>query len=182
MFSNPIWLSFIENCDFSDFLLINLRRITQNSIEWWIWMEPVYCLPTKRWIHSLRARFESSVTVTSDCMFVVYDNHSVIFSKNKNSFRCQLVVHHNFGDEMSSSSSNDLEHHKRLEYCHNRLQYRNGRQPTAVKVRTNNIILQAIRFPYDCIRPHAGLYHSKWVQAFASIWSAKNQFVRRSEK
>lgn len=30
--------------------------------------------------------------------------------------------------------SNNLEHHKRFEYCHNRLQYRSSKVPTAVKV------------------------------------------------
>lgn len=36
---------------------------------------------------------------------------------------------------MNESSRDDsLQHHKRFEYCYNRLKYRNGRKPTAVKV------------------------------------------------
>lgn len=36
---------------------------------------------------------------------------------------------------MENAIKSDLSHHKRFEYCTNRLNYRNGRKLTAIKVK-----------------------------------------------
>lgn len=63
--------------------------------------------------------------------------HSLLSFRNKNiSFENKVVkLELKPNSQMEKPQSLDLSHHKRLEYCTNRLNYRNGRKLTAIKVK-----------------------------------------------